>query len=726
MKHFLFLLCIVISGLLSAQVSQGGYPFSFHNPQRVSQNVNEIIVQSPDVEQLIMEDIESHQNGGKYRVGTLLPVNISPSTSGTWDNLENGDKIWRLQITTEQAKSLSLYFDDFFLPTGATLFVYSSDKSEFIGSFTEFNNHESRLFATQTLATNSLIIELYLPSGSENNYALNISDLGFAYRGFYLQEDSERSCMVNINCPEGNNWQTQKRGVAKILMVIGSQQYLCSGSLINNTKNDCQPYFLSAYHCGEGATTNNLNQWVFYFNYEASTCGGGETGSQNQTVIGCQLLSWAPGTWPPQGSDFMLLRLNNNVPTTYNPFFNGWNRTTNGSPSGVSIHHPGGRNKKISTYTTTLQNYQNTHWAVYWSQTQTNHSITAGGSSGSPIFNNSGLIVGSLTGGSSTCSQPNEPDVYGRFSYHWESNGTANNRRLRPWLDPVGTNPTSLIGINHNQCGTVISSCDTVSNINNQDLYLYSWAENNGYVSGHNNYGIMEFAEKFTSLSLPILHGVWLLPGKAIAGSASSNITLKIMQAGTTPGTVLASKNVAINSLTEAQWNYIPLNTPLVTTGNFYVGYQIYNNSGDNFALAMADKDMVSNNTVYLKHNNQWTSLFDLTNSSLKSHLAILVNICAVAAGIPEQPIITSEADDIVSIYPNPAQDILHIQFVDSKTHASNIIIYDMLGKVITTLSFSEHSDTYSLSTENLQNGLYFISIQTGDIRHTKRFLIKK
>lgn len=113
--------------------------------------------------------------------------------------------------------------------------------------------------------------------------------------------------------------------------------------------------------------------------------------------------------------------------------------------------------KKISTFATTLTTTDveidevgttaaNAVWEVRWSQNSNGHGVTEGGSSGSPLFNQNKLIVGTLTGGSSECSAPTEPDYFGCFSYHWESNGTSSTARLSSWLDPAGTNPTTLGG----------------------------------------------------------------------------------------------------------------------------------------------------------------------------------------------------------------------------------------------------------------------------------------
>ena len=95
-----------------------------------------------------------------------------------------------------------------------------------------------------------------------------------------------------------------------------------------------------------------------------------------------------------------------------------------------------------------------THWSVVWVATTNGHGVTEGGSSGSPIFNSTGLIIGTLTGGLSACSAgeagtgtgPDEYDIYGKFFKHWDANGSTSDKQLKPWLDPAGSNPTTLSG----------------------------------------------------------------------------------------------------------------------------------------------------------------------------------------------------------------------------------------------------------------------------------------
>jgi hypothetical protein len=67
---------------------------------------------------------------------------------------------------------------------------------------------------------------------------------------------------------------------------------------------------------------------------------------------------------------------------------------------------------------------------------------TEGGSSGSPLFDQDGYVVGELHGGDAACGN-DRPDWYGRFSYAWDE-GSTDDSRLSVWLDPLGTGQTTL------------------------------------------------------------------------------------------------------------------------------------------------------------------------------------------------------------------------------------------------------------------------------------------
>lgn len=450
-------LLLVLTNNLSAQPSVVATPKSFSE-----KNIgNAALVEVPFVynaEKLAKEDALDAKEGLPMRAGFSLPVSISPFTVGEWHYTQDGYRIWRVQISSPDASALGLVFKDFYLPEDGSLFVYNPEKTIVYGAFTSSNNNESRVFSTHVMEGSSLILEYQEPalalSSMESLVALDVSEVVYIYRGFSnngLQKDLGNSgaCEININCsPEGDDWQLQKRSVARIILRQGTSWFYCTGALINNTAYDAKPYFLTADHCGSTSSTADYLVWQFYFNFERSGCAN--TGTPPNNMMTGAVLKAKGGV--SGGTDFKLLELTSDVPSEYQPYYAAWDRSTTGSASGVGIHHPSGDAKKISTYTSALTTTSwsggmaNGHWRVIWAATTNGHGVTEGGSSGSPIFNPQKRIVGTLTGGGASCAFPTAADAYGKFSLHWEANGSNANQRLSPWLDPLNVQPTYMGG----------------------------------------------------------------------------------------------------------------------------------------------------------------------------------------------------------------------------------------------------------------------------------------
>ncbi len=442
----------------SAQISEGGVPPSFNASLRLAGIVDTRLLDVPDMQIIEAEDLANAQSPfpGPERMGVSVPVGIGMDQAGTWDQLEDGTRIWRLTLNSPGAVALGVYYDRFFLPEGGRLFLYNAAKTQVIGAYTASNNHESGLFATEFIQGDQVTLEYVQPADVTGQADIRISELAYAYRFIeFTDEGLTRGgswpCMINFSCPEGIGWEDQSRGIARMSIKIGWNYYWCSGSLINNTSNNRVPYFLSAEHCGEGATAGDLTQWIFYFNYQSSLCSV-NYGSSSNSMTGCTLKSKDPLA-SYDGADFLLVQLNQTPPVNYNVYYNGWNRTNTPGTSGVCIHHPSGDIKKISTYlnpmiSSTWWNGTPSHWRVVWSPTVTGLSIMQGGSSGSPIFDQDKLIMGDLSGGyqSNSCTDPS-PAWYGKVWYAWDQNGATPATRLKDWLDPTNTGVLKQQGI---------------------------------------------------------------------------------------------------------------------------------------------------------------------------------------------------------------------------------------------------------------------------------------
>jgi hypothetical protein len=199
------------------------------------------------------------------------------------------------------------------------------------------------------------------------------------------------------------------------------------------------------------ATEAEMEQWVFYFHYEQS-CDN--QAIRSKTLTGCQKIA---ATSTHLGSDGLLLLLNTPIPKEYDVYYSGWDRRDSPAQSGVGIHHPAGDYKKISTFNTPVTQTtfhtdegetgdNNAHWNATFQKTTNGHGITEGGSSGSPLFNENKLVVGSLTGGNSSCDVPDGLNLYGKLSFHWDKYKTRANTRMDQWLDPIGSGAETLVG----------------------------------------------------------------------------------------------------------------------------------------------------------------------------------------------------------------------------------------------------------------------------------------
>lgn len=439
------------------QVSSGGVPLSA-GPQGRQAASGEVILRPPDLDAAAEEDL---RNPLPYRFAINLPVNVTVCDDGTgiWTTLPAGDRIWLLTIRAPGALALTVYFERFILPQGGKLFIYSPDRSVKLGAFTGNDTPEQEAFAAGPVRGDCVIVEYDHPAGCSALPKVTVSEVAYAYRGIAMPSretgfGTSGECEVNVTCPEGIPWWDQQKGVARIGVKKYGATYWCSGSLVNNTRQDHTPFLLTADHCGKGATALDISQWIFYFNYLSPACQNPPEEPPYRSLTGASLKA-AAGDVNISGSDFFLVCLNQDIPDTFDVWFNGWNRIDDPSPEGVGIHHPSGDIKKISTYTVPLisTNWNGhpemTHWEVVWSGTVSGHGVTEGGSSGSPLFDPEGRIVGVLTGGNSLCDSIslNQPDYYGKFSYSWNMDGTDSTERLDCWLDPDQTGVTVLDGI---------------------------------------------------------------------------------------------------------------------------------------------------------------------------------------------------------------------------------------------------------------------------------------
>ncbi|HSW14357.1 MAG TPA: trypsin-like peptidase domain-containing protein, partial [Solimonas sp.] len=346
------------------------------------------------------------------------------------------------------------------LPAGGELWFYSADGRDLQGPYSRSGR---RLLPI--VRDDEAVLEARMPLAAQDGFRIAVGEVFHGFRrlggGDGVQAkgamgDSE-SCNINTACADGNSWRNEIRSTVLYTrierVILGATQVQCSGAMVNNTAQDDRPLVLSANHCGVGPSTNMSDVQV-YFNVQKSSCSSTTDGPINQVVDGGTFLA------RDSGSDFSLFSLAARPPSSYNVYYAGWDARSDATPrSGVSIHHPGGDDKKISSYSSAARRVDNVQagvgltvdgWEVFWSR-----GVTEQGSSGSGLWNQDHRLVGTLSGGASSCSSPQSSDIYARFDAGWLANSTSTGQ-LKAHLDPRNSGALTLNGKNAGSAGTPV------------------------------------------------------------------------------------------------------------------------------------------------------------------------------------------------------------------------------------------------------------------------------
>ncbi len=472
------LLTLALPNTASAQISQGGVPYS---RSRAAELPAPPAVRMPAFDQASLEaqDLVNDQDKSiPYRFGYNHMVSLDISNSGEWYVLKDGTQVWRLAIESPGAISINFEFHEFEIPDGARVHVMNMEGEE-LGGFTNANDHGEHVLGVQALRGDRIVVEYSVPAGVDAG-RLRIGQVTHGYRDVFKYArglGDSGSCNNNVICPAYDPWRDQIRSVA-IITVNGSG--LCTGTLINNCANDGTPYFLTARHCLPSG--GNVSTWVFRFNWESPSCSLDQNGPTNQTVSGATLLAQNSGT------DMALLQLNATPPSSYGVYYSGWDKSGITGTSSVAIHHPSGDVKKIS-FDNNGPGQATYGSAACWRILNWESGTTEPGSSGSGLWDQNKRLIGQLYGGTASCSN-NIDDYYGRFDLSYpviqQWMGSCGNT-----LDGYDPNSPSLAldaqlqgvsGISGSTCDPTISPLVTVRNAGTSTLtsFQLNWSISGG------------------------------------------------------------------------------------------------------------------------------------------------------------------------------------------------------------------------------------------------------
>lgn len=384
-------------------------------------------------------------NNWQDRVSIPTEVNYTFKNSGEWHTLDNGDRIWRMDVSCENAYGLAFMIKNVELPTGAHLDFYTKTGRHIISRITKEDiNFKGDLLAGPVAGT-EIILEYYEPARVRGQGRLEIFNIQRMYKNYFPESvavSSDRgfgdawACNVNVACFGKDNFEDVERSVMRIIMSTEQGMVYCSGALVNNTAQDMTPFVLTAFHC-VSELTPMYNFYRFDFNFNSPFCNSPGEAPAFQSLQGCAKIAGYAD------SDFELLRIFQSIPSSYNAYFAGWNRVQDYRPDTTTlIHHPVGDVKKISQEHSRVIIFNSTiEWDNDLVTSPRSHyrgfldlGAYQGGSSGSPLFDNEGFVIGQLHGGDAACE---DAKAYsGRLALSWTGGGSPATR-LSNWLDPI-------------------------------------------------------------------------------------------------------------------------------------------------------------------------------------------------------------------------------------------------------------------------------------------------
>ncbi len=384
----------------------------------------------------------------KVRIGVVKPVGLKAVFGKTRRSLPDGGFAWTMALESPSAAGLRVHFTDFHAGPDAEVYIYNMNGEAF-GPYTGNGPGDKNEFWSHTVSGAVAFVQLrQYGNSSPDSTRFTIADIGFLGEKFLLpflkqphEYDGEISsamahcsynepCVEDASCYSGGAIADAKKAVAYMEWVSGPWIYSCTGGLIADTDSGTQiPYFLTANHCISKSKDSKALEC--YFQYATSNCGG----ACNSPVGGVYRTLGADIMDSSRDGDHTLMQLWEDPPA--GSVFMGWTTDPMAYADGTHlfrISHPSGAPQAYSEHVVDSEYIECSGLAIgdfIYSYDVT--GSTEGGSSGSPVYNMSGQIVGQLYGGcgyniNDVCDFEQNRTVDGAFAFYYP--------QVAPYLDP--------------------------------------------------------------------------------------------------------------------------------------------------------------------------------------------------------------------------------------------------------------------------------------------------
>jgi len=667
-----------------------------------------------------------------FVAGNVCKVDITPDNSGTVFT-SNGYKVWRTGITSPGAAAINVVFSEFNIPEGAKLFLYNPSQSVVLGAFTSVNNNSENVLPVQPLSADTIIVEYQEPDAASGYGFRGKLKIGYAGHNFYdvngyLKQTNPGggiSCCKQAYLADPENPVINASCLIFVTYTDKSQCTYGSGALINNP--DGKPYVISANHVFQKKYA--ATSVFFFMNHMVKD---GVKGSAELSIAGSKSVTAA------EDLDLAMVELNQMPPKDYRPYFAGWDANENAGYSNPykCIHHPNGDFAKISYATQqaviskTNFDTQKFLYKSFWKIAKWSDGATEGGSSGSPLLNSDNKIVGCLTGGSSSCSNPVN-DYYWMLSFAWEFH-VDSEMRLKNWLDPHNQGIKSMAGADPYASDF---PCSRVSNFADGDEIGYQRLSGTatGYQAGHNSLGCTAYAEKYEFDDDTEVYGIYTgsYKGKYKSGS---DLYVKVYAGGDTPGEELASAvfrptdysysySGTLTPSANKNWNsrdtYIRFSEPVKVNKECYIAISFPDYANPDTLALYQTTNRASGNSAYYYKGGAWYAFTAYPSQPQAASLWLQPVVATV-----ESTDVAESSSDVaggfnIAVYPDGSLMLFALNSIEPDAAYT---ILDMSGRSITA-GTADLADGSAVIPFKAPKGIYIIALQGSVAAETYKFL---
>jgi hypothetical protein len=502
----------------------------------------------------------------------------------------------------------------------------------------------------------------------------------------FAQFNLSGDCQINVYDPAHSDMVRENivNATVKIIFVnkngSSSLRSQCSGTLVNrNTSdNDIGFYILTARHCINNMDTNE-NQYVI-FNYQSpnansnstSVSNRGNTNNQSVNLNGTdyeylhetRISIVGEYTW----GDFALLKLLTPVPPHYNISYAGWDLQPSIMKSPFEeIHHPKGDIKKVSRASTIVFGELPIAQACYTITTLIDAMF--------------GWLWGHKWSTQNVCKYVDNPwDVVSAYSYGISQEGSSGSGLFNASGQLFG-----ILSGGFGNCGTTFAGATYVKFKTNYSNTPIKGALNpaDDYLVDIRGLGSRKIT-LYENLTLPggnLTHGYYFpanhyQPDNKVVLRAKKNINT------THPITIF----------TGADYDFIA--GEKITLGTGFRAQQ-----GSNFR-AVISPQLKSSKSV--EPDRKQMFIDELKSIDLPKRMDFNINNY-----LQDGKLIRPTQD--VSVYPNPATDIINIK-ADNFSEINGLSIYGITGNLI--YDKKAVADVEHIDVHNYPPGLYLVKIQ--------------